>query len=205
MAKDNSSGSDKLVSFFDNEQNHRRIRKALIIYFSRELHSTAQDHEDCADETIFRVIKKIDEGVEITNEIETDGIEKYIFGVAKFVKMEFWRRPKIDSIEDDSTFDVGDTDDTLQILIKTWEQEELLSCYRKCISEFDESERALFDGYYIPPPGVKPKDVREKLAVLLHLSRPILKKRAFRLRERLEVCMKKCLGTDGTKLKKPHI
>lgn len=204
MAKDNSTSGDKLISFFDDEQNYRRIRKVLIIYFSRELYSTAQDHEDCADETILRVIKKIDEGIEITNEIETDGIEKYIFGVARFVKMEFWRRPKIDSIEDDSTFTVEAADDTLQTLVKTWEQEEILSCYQKCISEFSDPERTLFDGYYIPPPGEKFKDVREKLSVLLGLSRPILKKRAFRLRERLEVCMKKCLGSDGTESKKSH-
>lgn len=176
----------------------------MIIYFSRELRSTAQDNEDCADETIFRVIKKIDEGVEITNEIETDGIEKYIFGVAKFVKMGFWKRHITQPIEDDSTFAVNDTDDALQKLIETWEQEEILFCYRKCLSEFNDSERALFDGYYIPPLGEKPKDESEKLAALLGFSRPILKKRAFRLREKLEVCMKKCLDPDGTKLKKPH-
>jgi len=208
MAKDNSSGDNKLLSLFDDdpliaEEKLLRMRKKLILYFSRELHSTFQDNEECADETIFRVIKKLDEGVEITNEVETEGIEKYTFTVARYVKMEFWRRQKTEPLEDE-TSDVSDTDDPLNKLIEKWDEEKILFCYRECRSEFSDSDRVLFDGYYITPPGVMPKDAREKLAVILGLSRPILKKRAFRLREKLEVCMKKCLGPDGTKLKNSH-
>jgi RNA polymerase sigma factor (sigma-70 family) len=209
MAKDDSSDDNKLLSLFDSdsliaEEKLLRMRKKLILYFSRELHSSADDSEDCADETIIRVIKKLSEGVEITNEIETDGIERYIFGVAKFVKMEFWRRQKFESI-DDFTTDAKTSDNPEIEIFELWEQEEILSCYRKCLAEFNDAEQNLFGSYYNPPPGEKPKDARENLAELLGLSRPILKKRAFRLRERLEACMKNCLDPDGTKLKKLHL
>ena len=210
MAKDNSSSGNTLLLLFDKdlliaEEKLLRMRQKLIRYFNGALRSTFQDHEECADETIYRVTKKINEGIEITNEVETDGIEKYFFKVAHYVKLEFWRRPPTVLIDDDSTIDESDAKTPLETLIEKWEQAEILFCYQKCRSEFNDSERALFDGYYITQPGEKPKEAREKLAVILGFSRPTIKKRAFRLRAKLEVCMKKCLAPDGTKLKKPHI
>ncbi len=210
MAKDNSSSGNILLLLFDKdsliaEEKLLRMRQKLIRYFNCALRSTFQNHEECADETIFRVANKIHEGIEITNEIETDGIEKYFFKVAHYVKLEFWRRPSTVPIDDDSTLTGSDAENPLKTLIEKREQAKILFCLQKCRSEFNDSERALFDGYYITEPGEKPKEIREKLAVILGFSRPTLKKRAFRLRAKLEVCLKKCLDPAGTKLKKPHI
>jgi DNA-directed RNA polymerase specialized sigma24 family protein len=200
MAKDDSSNGDKLLSFFDSDsqvagEKLLRIRQKLIRYFSAE---RCPDPQELSDETLFRVIKAINEGKQVTTTIEA-----YIFGFAKNILREARRLPQFDSLEElppDKERATSPEQETLA----PWERQEILAYYQKCLMEFTDSEQKLFLGYYAQNPGEKPKEARERLASLMGLSRAVLKQRAFRIRERLEACIKNCMSMKGTKSANPH-
>lgn len=200
MAKDDSSDGDRLLSFFDNDsqvagEKLLRIRQKLIRYFSAE---RCPDPQELSDETLFRVIKALNEGKQVTTTIEA-----YIFGFAKNVLREARRLPQFESLEEippDKERAAAPTQETLA----PWERKEILLYYQKCLTEFTDSEQRLFVCYYAQNPGEKPKEARERLASLMGVSRAVLKKRAFRLREKLETCIKKCLSLEGTKAANLH-
>jgi DNA-directed RNA polymerase specialized sigma24 family protein len=203
MAKDDSSGGDRLLSFFDADETIAgekllRMRQKLIRYFAANRCPDPQDH---ADETIFRVIKALNEGKQVDT-----AIEAYIQGFAKFVLLEVKRLRQFAPLDEITPDKEPHTDPKEQENLAPWERKENLACEQKCFAEeFSDDERKLLIGYYTSEHEEKLKEAREKLAEHLGLTRPVLKKRAFRFRERLEACMKNCLDPDGTKLKKPHL
>lgn len=204
MAVNDSSENNRLLSFFSTDstvavEKFLRMRQKLIRYFAANRCPDPQDH---ADETIFRVIKAIDDGKKVDTVIEA-----YTQGFAKFVLLEVKRQHQyvpLDDIspENEPFTNPKEPEDNLAV----WEQSENLVCEQKCLAEeFSADERKLLIGYYTTSHEEKLKYAREKLSLQLNISRNVLKKRAFKLREKLEVCMKKCLDPDGTKLKKPHM
>jgi DNA-directed RNA polymerase specialized sigma24 family protein len=196
MAQDKIPNNDKLLSLFDKdpfiaEEKLLRLREKLIRFFSREFYLSADDCEDCANETIKRVIEKLNQGLEITSEIESEGIEKYFFGVAKFVKLEFRGQRRYEPI-DEGILEGKSSDNPEDEL----EKKELISFCRQCLAKLNEEEQKLLLGFFDNQPGELLKDARKRFAKFLGIKNVKLNKRAFRVRKKLEACLKKYLDNE---------
>ena len=69
------------------------LREKLVMYFEGRRISPAEDH---ADEVFHRVAKKIGDGEVIQD------INRYVFGIARFVMLETFQKPQMDSIDDEA-------------------------------------------------------------------------------------------------------
>ncbi len=202
MAKDDSSDGDRLLSLYDPDsiiagEKLLRTREKLIRHFAANRCPDPQEH---TDETILRVIKALNDGKQVDTVIEA-----YIFGFAKFVLMEVKRHRQFVPLDEITPEKEPHTNPLEKEDLAPWERKEYLECEQKCLSEkFSADEQRLLIGYYATGHEEKLKEARETQALQMSISRAVLKKRAFRLRRRLEDCMKNCLDADGTKLKKPH-
>ena len=172
---------DSLLEWLDPDREqaaikYENIRKRLIKIFTVRACAEA---EDLADETINRVISKLDE---LGMEFEGDR-ERYFFGVANKVYLEFRRRkspqpplsPPIDSNQIELEF----------------------RCLERCIETLSEAERYLMLRYYGAEGGAKVEH-RKRLAEELGIAPNALRIRAYRIRVGLQECMQKCMeGASG--------
>lgn len=139
-----------------------------------------RDPESHADETINRVIRKIDEGEEIRD------IVGFAHGVARLLLLEVYKaqertRTSIDELpelaapkrEDDET-------------------EQGVLCLRRCLNRLPQESRQLIIQYY---QGEKSARIvqRKNLAESLRISLNALRFRAFDLRQKLEGCIERCM------------
>jgi DNA-directed RNA polymerase specialized sigma24 family protein len=70
-------------------------------------------------------------------------------------------------------------------------RERLQGCLEKCIQELDPPNRHMITSYYVGSERVK-IDRRRELALSLGVSMNALAIRAFRIRARLERCVRRC-------------
>ena len=71
----------------------------------------------------------------------------------------------------------------------------MLACLEKCVGELDETNRDLIVKYYYGAERVK-IDNRRVLAGKLGVSSNALTIRACRIRDKLEICVRKCAGKE---------
>jgi RNA polymerase sigma factor (sigma-70 family) len=139
-----------------------------------------------ADDAISRVARRLSEGEEIAN------INSYLVGVAKLIALEEHRSRRTPSIDDLETgVEMADPANQETELIERTLKERRLGCLRRCLGELPPESRDLALSYY---ESDKEKIARRKdLAKSLGISEETLRKRAQRLREKLESCVTKCL------------
>jgi len=138
--------------------------------------------DECADETINRVIRKLDSG-ETFRDIET-----YCLGVARLVFLETLRRPERRHTELDEALGVvapATTNDDRAQAQQT--------CFQHCLDALPPESRHLILGYYQDEHRQKINN-RQEMANRRGLSLNALRNRTQRIRERLERCIAKCLG-----------
>lgn len=158
----------------DREQaamKYENIRKRLILIFTGRAGAEA---EDLADETINRVISKLDE---LQKDFKGDR-ERYFFGVANKVYLEF-RRKKSPQPPPSGTIDSN------QIELE-------FRCLEHCIETLSEADRYLLLQYYGAEGGAKVEH-RKRLAEELGIAPNALRIRAYRIRVGLQECMEKCM------------
>ena len=172
---------DSLLAWLDPDREqaavkYEDIRKRLILIFTGRACAEA---EDLADETINRVISKLDE---LGKSFEGDR-GRYFFGVANKVYLEYRRRkspqpphfPPVDS-------------DQIELEFR---------CLERCIETLSEAQRYLLLQYYGAEGGAKVEH-RKRLAVELGIAPNALRIRAYRIRVGLQECMRKCMeDTSG--------
>lgn len=73
------------------------------------------------------------------------------------------------------------------------DRERLLSCLDRCLDSLDTDDRTLVLRYYGDDAAGRTIDARRDLARSLSISPTALRIRAFRIRERLEACVRTCL------------
>ena len=180
-AEDNSPGE---VSFLTREWLVS-IRQRLIRFFAAE---GCPDPQNCADETIFRVVRALSKGAEIKVKPTT-----FVYAVAKLVEKECRRRRGglKESQLDETTLEPPAPDDS--------DRASLHACLERCLSELSPFERALIVGYY---EGTRPgEDKKNRKALAERLRMPVKKlgKEATKIRQKLERCISRCLeeGEDG--------
>ena len=167
---------DSLLEWLDSDREqaamkYEDIRKRLIKIFTGRACTEA---EDLADETINRVISKLDE---LEKGFEGDR-GRYFYGVANKVYLES-RRKKPPQVPPSSPTDSN------QIELE-------FRCLEHCIEALSEAERYLLLQYYGVQGGAKVEH-RKRLAEELGIAPNALRIRAYRIRVGLQECMEKCM------------
>jgi DNA-directed RNA polymerase specialized sigma24 family protein len=135
----------------------------------------ASQPEELADETLDRVARKLEQGVEVGG----DSLGAYVRGVARMVFYEWTRRPRPER----AALEVAATAATT-----SGDDHETLAHLDRCLAELTASDRALLLRYYGEG---RSADVRRRLADELGLSPTGLRVRAHRLRARIETALKR--------------
>lgn len=164
-------------------QTYLEMRRRLVAYFDRK---NCRAPDDLADETMNRVARKLEELVTI----ETETPAKYCYVMARFVFLEELRaRSKDQRLHVEIRHENSAAEDQGNREI----QERRMDCLRQCAAKLDSASRDLILRYYIGAEKVK-IDNRRALARALAITTNALSIRACRIREKLELCVRECVG-----------
>jgi DNA-directed RNA polymerase specialized sigma24 family protein len=188
----NQRAFDRLLVWLDDGtesggRSYLEMRQRLVSYFDRK---NCAMPDELADETLSRVARRVDE----EGTIESESTARYCYIVARFVFLEHLRNTeKSTALQDDLRRDQvqQDTDTEGQL-----EQERRLACLDRCVAELTPVNRELIVGYYVGGGRVK-IDNRRVWAEKLGISVNALAIRACRLRDKLEQCVRQCLGNPA--------
>ncbi len=158
-------------------EKYEAVRQTLLKFFDWR---GAHFPEECADETLNRVIRKIDEG-EMIRDIPT-----FCQGVARLVFLETLKRPEHKRTDFEAvppqalTAPEPEAEDPRQ------------ECFNQCLRELPLESRQLIMQYYRDEKRAK---INHRLTLAERLGLPLnaLRSRAQRIRNRLEECVSRCL------------
>jgi RNA polymerase sigma factor (sigma-70 family) len=167
---------DALLAWLDSDREqaaikYEEIRRRLIKMFSRR---AVVEAEDLADETINRVISRLNE---IKKEFTGDPA-RYFFGVANKVYLEYMRRKPPQPPP-------PPPNDSHQVELE-------YHCLEHCIESLSEENRYLLRKYY-GAEGRSKVEQRKQLAEELGIAPNALRIRAYRIRLELQECVEKCI------------
>jgi DNA-directed RNA polymerase specialized sigma24 family protein len=172
-----------LDSGVDSEgERYLEIRRRLVYFFDRK---NCRNSDELADETLNRVARRLLE----ETFIEAETPAKFCYITARFVFLE--------SLRDKDKLNV-DIDEVVANKLVAGSSDEgdvnqrRLNCLEHCTNNLESSNREIIFGYYNGNERIK-IDNRRKLAEKLNISTNALSIRACRIREKLHVCMNKCL------------
>src|SRR5581483_2509234 len=148
----------------------------LILYFRCR---NIVQAEECADETLDRVARKLEAGEEI-REIST-----FVFGIARMLLLE---RARYHARHDELPAEIPFTPESFE---NAAELENRLGCLRDCLARQTPENRELILQYY---QGDKRDRIngRQALAARCGMDMNALRVRACRLRDTLQDCVSKC-------------
>jgi DNA-directed RNA polymerase specialized sigma24 family protein len=176
------SSLEKFLSCLDPDperagEKYEAIRLQLIKFFDWR---SAPFPEERADETITRVIRKIDEGENFRD------VSTYCYGVARMVYLESRKRLENRRVA---------LDDAPQIAAPappSEEEDEREQCLAHCLRELPLESRRIILKYYEDDRRRKINN-RVELAASLGIPLNALRSRAQRIRDKLEQCVLACL------------
>jgi DNA-directed RNA polymerase specialized sigma24 family protein len=172
---------DQFLSILDIDrdragESYETLRRNLIQLF---IWRGCRDPESHTDETINRVIRKIDEGEEVRDVIA------YAHGVARRLLLEIFKKQERERIGIDElpplVAQPAEQDDETGVL-----------CLRRCLNRLPEESRQLIVLYYHGEKSAKIEN-RKRLAEGLSVTLGALRYRAFDLRQRLQGCIERCM------------
>jgi RNA polymerase sigma factor (sigma-70 family) len=157
------------------------MRRKLTRFFEwRKVEST----DECADETINRVARRMEEGEVIEN------LNSYLYGVARMVYLEALKEQELVSIDD--------APQTLrQKAPEPTESEPRILCFDHCLDSLPPESRRLIVDYYQEERRAK-IELRQELADSLQIPLNALRIRAHRIRVKLEQCIMQCMKAPVT-------
>jgi DNA-directed RNA polymerase specialized sigma24 family protein len=164
------------------------IRMRLVRYFDRK---NCLIPDDLADETLNRVARRLEE----EGSIETDAPAHYCYIVARFVFMEYLRRPGAETLADSELprHAESHTIASADLAEEQVEKERRSECLGRCLQALEPAHRDLITTYYTGDQRFK-LETRRALAARLSITLNALSIRACRIRDKLETCVGKCLG-----------
>jgi DNA-directed RNA polymerase specialized sigma24 family protein len=158
-------------------QAFESLRHALTRFFDWR---GAVHADECADETLNRLAKKLEEGEAVVD------VRSYALAIARFVWLEEARSPVI------ATRPLAEA--LAAVAVETPAEDLLLEdCIDRCLDAQEAGGRALILRYYAHERGRKIQH-RAALAAELGISANALRSRVQRLRDRLESCVRRCAG-----------
>lgn len=162
-------------------EKYEAIRLQLVKFFDWR---GAHFPEECADETINRVIRKIEAGDAFRD------VPTYCLGVARMVSLEALRGPDRRRV---------DFEELPPIAAATApEEDEKETCFTRCLHELPVESRQLVLRYYEDERRDKINN-RQSMADRLGIPLNALRSRVQRIRNRLEQCIEQCLGGQAGK------
>lgn len=144
--------------------------------------------EDDADETINRVIRRLEDGAEVIQNLEA-----YCFGVARMVYLESLRAPdrrRAELAELPPLIAPDDEGETSPIRLPR------LECFRGCMKTLPANTSELVVAYFQDEQRMR-IDHRKQLAKELGISPEALRRRVKLARDKIEKCVNKCLKRNG--------
>lgn len=187
-------GFDRLLHALHDDmeraaEEYENIRQALVAFF--EFRGSFSAQED-ADEVMDRVARRLAEG----REIFADKPRSYFYAVARFVWRERLASPYKETTLEDTTLQQRYRPPTPHELLERaadrQQQEQRLNCLAQCLGKLAHAERELIETYY-QGDGRDKIENRQMLAQRLGVPLSALRLRAFRLREKLETCVTRCM------------
>jgi DNA-directed RNA polymerase specialized sigma24 family protein len=157
-------------------REYERLHRALARFFEWR---GAGPAEECADEAIDRLCRKLDAGTVI------DDLRAYARGIARMVLHERQRAPSLLPIEE-ATAVAAEAEPTDEAA------ERRHRCFDRCLEALPADNRALVLDYYKGDRADKIAN-RRRLAAAASLSENALRSRVQRVRDRLERCVRDCL------------
>lgn len=158
---------------------YERLHRALVRFFDWR---GASSPEECADATIDRVARRLEEGVTI------DDLASYARGVARLVLLERLRAPVLVPLDPQAGMaDLASATDPGEVLH---------DCFDSCLGALPPDSRSLVVQYYQGERRAKIVQ-RRGLASTLGLSDNALRSRVQRIRDRLEACVHACIASRG--------
>ena len=173
---------DKMLACLDADreragEKYEQIRFSLVRFFQWRGCRFSEDH---ADETINRVARKLGQGEEFRD------IYTYTHGVARMVVMEV---SKTAGREQSLAENLQPTQPVLE---DDGDLQERAECLKPCLEGLPLESREMIVKYYQGERGAKINN-RQKLAEAFSVSPHVLRNRAFRLREKLQDCVDRCM------------
>jgi len=163
-------------------EKYETLRRTLVKFFEWRGALFPEEH---ADETLNRVSRKLDEGLEIRD------ISGYCYGVAKLLYLETSKSPESRSVS------IGELDCAVVTQPDATADEQRLFCFERCLESLPAENRMLITEYY-QYEGREKIDGRKALAARLDIPLNALRSRATRVREKLEKCVNDCLERTKT-------
>ena len=181
----------QFLSWLDEGQDsggrrYLEMRRRLVSYFDRK---NCDNADDLADETLNRVMRRLDEEGCLTDSPPA----RYCYIVAKFVFLEELRRPRNSDADIERLERMPHLADCQApgSMSETAQRENLLRCLDNCLLELDESDRELILEYYQGEQRAK-IEARRSIALKMGLTMNAVSIRACRIRNKLESCMRNC-------------
>jgi DNA-directed RNA polymerase specialized sigma24 family protein len=176
---------DRFLSCLDANPDHagrkyEAIRQKLVKIFDWR---GVRFPEECADETINRVVRKLEYGQQIRD------IPTYCQGVARLVFLEELKKPEnrqvsLDELQSVPAAPVLLDDDTAQ-----------RTCFARCLSDLPTESHQLILQYYEDERRAKINN-RQAMSDQLGIPLNALRSRVQRIRDKLEQCIAQCLRTS---------
>lgn len=183
-----SEGLEALLAFLDPDRDragaqYEAIRRRLARLFEWRGFGNA---EDLADETINRVARRIQEGIEVRS---TDPYG-YFCGVAHLVSKEVARRVAREraAFEKDEWQPAPSVDEP--------DEDDRLACLRHCLERLPDDQRILVLRYHQEDDHIRS---RQMLSQELGVPMNALRIRVHRVRRKLEECVAKCLRAGASR------
>ncbi len=186
----------RLLAWLDGEsdsggERYLEMRRRLVAYFDRK---ACLAPDELADETLNRVARRLEEEGAITDALPA----QYCYIIAKFVFLESLRREEQRAVSLDEMPDSGERLRHPASRAEADEEnrraEDRLNCLERCLRQLDADNRRLITEYYQGEQRAKIEN-RRRLAEQFDISINALSIRACRLRDRLEACVSKCMGS----------
>jgi len=178
---------DSLLGWLDEDRDragrkYETVRLRLIKIFNCR---GCSDAEELADETINRVIARIDE---IAEHYKGEPLA-YFYGVSHKVHLEYLRKTKLRQTEaaGDDVKDVA-----VPFVMSADEVDTDYECLERCLEHLPEDNRKLVLDYYQHERQAK-IDHRKQLAAQMGIAVNALRIRAHRIRVALEECVHNCV------------
>lgn len=185
-----SSAFHQLLDWLDegeksDGQNYLKMRQRLVIYFDRKNCLTP---DELADETLNRVARRLEE----EGKIESETPARYCYIIGRFVFMEYLREVNKTNVSLDGVLppaNLAAADDNEEKELR----EKQLVCLEQCTAKLEPANRDIIISYYFGAERVKIEN-RRALARKLGISNNALTIRACRIRDKLETCVRNCVG-----------
>jgi DNA-directed RNA polymerase specialized sigma24 family protein len=183
-----------LLAFLDQDpqkaaERYEVLRGKLIRFFEWK---GCIPGEDYADETIDRVARRIEGGIES----KPDNPYLFFHGVAVNVVRERWRKAERDPQPLDGLpagqSPAVDPAETARRSTEDEKNERRLECLHDCLDSLPSATRELLTVYHLGGSGAH-VGRRKDLAQTLNIPATALRLRVFRIRRQLESCLDKCL------------